>query len=50
MFLMTFLFYFQIICFFFNEEKLKETISRKESTFYVISTIDSQIIFLNRKF
>ena len=45
MFLMTFLFYFQIICFFFNEEKLEETISRKESKFYVISSIDSQITF-----
>ena len=45
MFLKIFLFYFQKICFFFNEEKLKETMSRKESKFYVINFIDSQNTF-----
>ena len=44
MLLKTFLFYFQKICF-FNLEKLKETMSRKKSNFYVINFIDPRIIF-----
>ena len=50
MFLKTFLFYFQKKMFSFNKEKLKETMSRKESKFYVINFIDPWIIFLKRKF
>ena len=34
---------------FLIKKKLKETMSRKESIFYVISFIDPQIIFLKRK-
>ena len=32
------------------KEKLKETMLRKESKFYVNNFIDPQIIFLKRKF
>ena len=35
---------------FLIKKKLKETMSRKESMFYVINFIDPQIIFLKRKF
>ena len=35
--------------FLFDEEKIKETMSRKESKFYVIKFIDPQIIFLENK-
>ena len=36
--------------FFFTPEKLKETMSRKESKFYVINFLDPPIIFFKRKF
>ena len=48
MFLKIFLFYL-IFCF-FNEEKLKKTMSRKKGKFYVINFIDHGIIFLKRTF
>ena len=35
--------------FLFDEEKLKVTMSRKESKFYVIKFIDPRIIFLENK-
>ena len=35
---------------FTQTQKLKETMSRKESKFCVINFIDSEIIFLKRKF
>ena len=36
--------------YFFNKEKLKETMPIKESKFYVINFIDPWINFLKRKF
>ena len=33
-----------------NQEKLKETVARKESKFYVTIFIDPRIILLKRKF
>ena len=48
MFLKTFLFYFKNF-FFFIQEKLKETMSRKETKFCEINFIDPRIIFLKNK-
>ena len=49
MFLMTFSVYFQKACFFFDFEKLKKTISRKESKFHVITFINPPDSFFQKK-